>query len=77
MNLVVLIINYVVVLDVKGDPGVSQFYLSLEDELMKRFGSERVSAFLDRMRISGEDAVIKSGLITRQIESSQKTCRRK
>ncbi|PGE27912.1 hypothetical protein, partial [Bacillus cereus] len=32
----------------QGDPGVSQFYLSLEDELMKRFGSERVSAFLDR-----------------------------
>lgn len=56
----------------QGDPGVSQFYLSLEDELMKRFGSERVSAFLDRMRISGEDAVIKSSLITRQIESSQK-----
>src|SRR5574339_643936 len=56
----------------QGDPGVSQFYLSLEDELMKRFGSERVSAFLDRMRISGEDAVIKSCLITRQIESSQK-----
>ncbi|QDK70363.1 preprotein translocase subunit SecA [Lactococcus protaetiae] len=56
----------------QGDPGVSQFYLSLEDDLMKRFGSERVSAFLDRMRISGEDAVIKSGLITRQIESSQK-----
>ena len=39
---------------------------------MKRFGSERVSAFLDRMRISGDDAVIKSGLITRQIEGSQK-----
>ena len=56
----------------QGDPGVSQFYLSLEDDLMKRFGSERVSAFLDKMRISGDDAVIKSGLITRQIESSQK-----
>lgn len=56
----------------QGDPGVSQFYLSLEDELMRRFGSERVSMLLDRMRISGEDAVIKSGLITRQIESSQK-----
>ncbi|MGM9886427.1 MULTISPECIES: preprotein translocase subunit SecA [unclassified Lactococcus] len=56
----------------QGDPGVSQFYLSLEDELMKRFGSERVSMFLDKMRISGDDAVIKSGLITRQIESSQK-----
>lgn len=56
----------------QGDPGISQFYLSLEDDLMKRFGSERVSAVLDRMRISGEDAVIKSRLITRQIESSQK-----
>ena len=56
----------------QGDAGVSQFYLSLEDDLMKRFGSERVSAFLDRMRISGDDAVIKSGLITRQIEGSQK-----
>ena len=56
----------------QGDPGVSQFYLSLEDDLMKRFGSERVSAFLERMRISGESAVIKSRLITRQIESSQK-----
>ncbi|GBG96922.1 preprotein translocase subunit SecA [Lactococcus termiticola] len=56
----------------QGDPGTSQFYLSLEDELMKRFGSERVTAFLDRMRLEGEDAVIRSGLITRQIESSQK-----
>jgi len=56
----------------QGDPGISQFYLSLEDDLMRRFGSERVAMFLDRMKITGDDAVIRSGLITRQIESSQK-----
>ncbi|MDR2976661.1 MAG: preprotein translocase subunit SecA [Streptococcaceae bacterium] len=56
----------------QGDPGVSQFYLSLEDELMKRFGSERVATVLERFKISGDDAVIKSRLITNQIESAQK-----
>jgi preprotein translocase subunit SecA len=56
----------------QGDPGVSQFYLSLEDELMKRFGSERVSTVLERFKMTGEDAVIKSRLITNQIESAQK-----
>ncbi len=35
---------------------MSQFYLSLEDDLMKRFGSERIKAFLDRMKIGEEDA---------------------
>lgn len=56
----------------QGDPGESQFYLSLEDELMRRFGSERIKAFLDRMNLSEEDAVIKSGMLTRQVESAQK-----
>ncbi|MFV0556104.1 MAG: preprotein translocase subunit SecA [Lactovum sp.] len=56
----------------QGDPGTSQFYLSLEDELMRRFGSERVIATLERFRISGEDAVIKAGVITKQIEGAQK-----
>ncbi|PCS08442.1 preprotein translocase subunit SecA [Lactococcus piscium] len=56
----------------QGDPGVSQFYLSLEDDLMRRFGSERVAAVLDRFKIEGEDAVIKSRMITNQIEASQK-----
>lgn len=56
----------------QGDPGSSQFYLSLEDDLMKRFGSERVSQILERFRITGEEAVIKSRLITNQIESAQK-----
>lgn len=56
----------------QGDPGVSQFYLSLEDDLMKRFGSERIKAFLDRMKIEEEDAVIQSKMLTKQVESAQK-----
>ena len=56
----------------QGDPGVSQFYLSLEDDLMKRFGSERIKAFLDRMKVEDEDAVIQSKMLTRQVESAQK-----
>ena len=56
----------------QGDPGLSQFYLSLEDDLMKRFGGERIKAFLERMKMDGEDAVIKSRFLTRQVESAQK-----
>ncbi|WP_413476667.1 preprotein translocase subunit SecA [Latilactobacillus fuchuensis] len=56
----------------QGDQGVTQFYMSLEDDLMKRFGSERIKAFLDRMKISDDDAVIQSSMITRQVEAAQK-----
>jgi preprotein translocase subunit SecA len=56
----------------QGDPGVTQFYLSLEDELMKRFGSERIKMFLDRMNLEEEDAVIQSKMFTKQVESAQK-----
>ncbi|MBM7689702.1 preprotein translocase subunit SecA [Enterococcus ureilyticus] len=56
----------------QGDPGVSQFYLSLEDDLMKRFGSERIKAFLDRMNIEESDAVIQSKMLSKQVESAQK-----
>jgi preprotein translocase subunit SecA len=56
----------------QGDPGSSQFYLSLEDDLMRRFGSERVQRLLEAFKIEGDDAVIKSKMITRQIESAQK-----
>ena len=56
----------------QGDPGFSQFYLSLEDDLMLRFGSDRVKAILQRMNVEDDDAVIKSRLITRQVESAQK-----
>jgi len=56
----------------QGDPGISQFYLSLEDDLMKRFGSERIKVFLDRMKVDDEDAVIQSRMLSRQVESAQK-----
>lgn len=56
----------------QGDPGVSQFYLSLEDDLMKRFGSERIKLFLERMNIDEEDAVIQSKMLTKQVEGAQK-----
>jgi preprotein translocase subunit SecA len=56
----------------QGDPGISQFYLSLEDDLMKRFGSERIKVFLDRMKIDEEDAVIQSKMLSKQVESAQK-----
>src|SRR5699024_4573033 len=56
----------------QGDPGESQFYLSLEDDLMRRFGSDRIKAFLDRMILDEEDAVIRSRMLTRQVESAQK-----
>ncbi|KJQ59883.1 preprotein translocase subunit SecA [Streptococcus cristatus] len=56
----------------QGDPGESQFYLSLEDDLMKRFGSERIKAVLDRMNLSEEESVIKSRMLTRQVEGAQK-----
>ncbi|MDN6579061.1 MAG: preprotein translocase subunit SecA [Tetragenococcus koreensis] len=56
----------------QGDPGLSQFYLSLEDDLMKRFGSERIKSFLDRMKVDDEDAVIQSRMLSRQVESAQK-----
>jgi len=56
----------------QGDPGLSQFYLSLEDDLMKRFGSERIKVFLDRLKVDDEDAVIQSRMLSRQVESAQK-----
>lgn len=56
----------------QGDPGLSQFYLSLEDDLMKRFGGDRIKAFLERMKVNDEDAVIKSRFLTHQVESAQK-----
>ncbi|QCI86576.1 preprotein translocase subunit SecA [Vagococcus zengguangii] len=56
----------------QGDPGVSQFYLSLEDDLMRRFGSDRVKNMLERFKIEGEDAVIQSGMLSKQVEGAQK-----
>lgn len=55
----------------QGDPGVSQFYLSLEDDLMRRFGSERIQNVLEQLKITGDDAVIQSRMISKQVESAQ------
>ncbi len=55
----------------QGDPGSSQFYVSLEDDLMRLFGSERVSKMMDRMGHK-EGEVIQAGMITKSIERAQK-----
>lgn len=55
----------------QGDPGSSQFYLSMEDELMRRFGSENIMGMMDRLGFE-EDMPIESKLITKAIESAQK-----
>jgi preprotein translocase subunit SecA len=54
----------------QGDPGSSRFYLSLEDELMKRFASERVTGLMERLGLD-EDTAIESKLVSRTIESAQ------
>ncbi len=55
----------------QGDPGSSQFFVSLEDELMRLFGSERIAALMDRMgHKDGE--VLQHGMITKSIERAQK-----
>ncbi|HLS23024.1 MAG TPA: preprotein translocase subunit SecA [Pseudogracilibacillus sp.] len=55
----------------QGDPGVSQFYLSMEDELMRRFGSDNLKSMMDRLGID-DDQPIESRMITRAVESAQK-----
>ena len=54
----------------QGDPGESRFYLSLEDDLMRIFGSEKLFGMIDNMGL-GEDA-IESKMVTKSIESAQK-----
>ncbi|WP_052255686.1 preprotein translocase subunit SecA [Salinicoccus sp. YB14-2] len=54
----------------QGDVGISTFYLSLEDDLMKRFGSERIQSTMNRFGMSGEE--LTSKMISRAVESSQK-----
>jgi preprotein translocase subunit SecA len=55
----------------QGDPGSSRFYLSLQDDLLRIFGSERVSMIMDKLGIE-EGEAITHGLITRAIENAQK-----
>src|SRR5918997_656018 len=54
----------------QGDPGSSQFYVSLEDDLMRRFGSERISGLMDRLGME-EDVPIEHGVISKSIENAQ------
>ena len=55
----------------QGDPGASRFYLSLEDDLMRLFGGERIQTLMDTMNID-EDMPIESGILTNSIEGAQK-----
>lgn len=56
----------------QGDAGYSQFFLSLQDDLMIRFGGERIKNMMDSLNLEDDDAVIRNGLITRSVESAQK-----
>lgn len=55
----------------QGDPGSSRFYISLEDDLMRLFGSESIAGIMDRLGVR-EDEPIEHNLITRAIENAQK-----
>jgi preprotein translocase subunit SecA len=55
----------------QGDPGESKFYICLEDELMRRFGSERIQNIVEKLGLEDDD-VIENKLITKQIENAQK-----
>jgi preprotein translocase subunit SecA len=55
----------------QGDPGASQFYLSLEDNLLRIFGSDRIKAIMERLGIE-EGEHIESGMVTRAVEKAQK-----
>ena len=55
----------------QGDPGCSRFYISLEDDLMKRFGGEKLQSFMSRMGLAEDDA-IEGALVGRAIENAQR-----
>ena len=55
----------------QGDPGKSRFYISLEDDLMRLFGGERLSAMMDRLKIE-DDVPIEAGMVSNSIESAQR-----
>ncbi len=55
----------------QGDPGSSRFFVSLEDDLMRKFGSERIAKVMDRMGLK-EGEVISAGLVSKSIERAQK-----
>ncbi len=55
----------------QGDPGSTQFFISLEDDLMRLFGSERIGAMVDRLGLKNDEPLT-AGMLTKQIESAQK-----
>ena len=55
----------------QGDPGSTQFFISLEDDLMRLFGSDRIGTMVDRLGLK-DDEPLTAGLLTKQIESAQK-----
>ncbi|MGM8212562.1 preprotein translocase subunit SecA [Virgibacillus sp. W0430] len=55
----------------QGDPGMSQFYLSMEDELMRRFGSDNLKNMMERLGMD-DDQPIESKMVSRAVESAQK-----
>lgn len=55
----------------QGDPGESRFYLSLEDDLMRKFGGDRIKSMMDRMNVP-DDEPIEAGMVSRSIETAQR-----
>jgi len=55
----------------QGDPGSTQFFISLEDDLMRLFGSDRIGVMVDRLGLK-DDEPLTAGMLTKQIESAQK-----
>lgn len=55
----------------QGDPGVTQFFVSTEDDLMRIFGGERIAGLMDRLKVN-EETPIENRLITKSLESAQK-----
>ena len=55
----------------QGDPGSSAFYVSLEDKLMRLFGSERIAGVVDKLGIADDEALV-SGMLSKSIENAQK-----
>ena len=55
----------------QGDPGSSRFYVSLEDDIMRRFGGDRIKTVMDWVGVGGEDAPIENKLVSNSIESAQ------
>ena len=55
----------------QGDPGSSTFYISLEDDLMRKFGSERIAGVVDKLGMADDEALV-SGMLSKSIETAQK-----